>query len=193
MEKKMNPATAVLLVPSQYKDSDGFLQVAKRIQAKFCPKSIIFRYDWDGKEKDGGSYSVVGGITPGFSADFWKSIAAADTFIPLCHCGLRDGPMLGPIGQQPWPTVDEKGFELTNEARVFWSRISWGLGSDGRILIAGCDSAQMYGPLVAKLMHLKVYGFQSGIPAAVVSSMELYIGGYFLKGRVGKNVVQCAK
>jgi hypothetical protein len=49
----------------------------------------------------------------------------------------------------------------------------------------------MYGPLVAGLMGLKVYGFKDGIPAADVASMDMYIGGYFLKGREGKNVGRC--
>lgn len=99
--------------------------------------------------------------------------------------------MIGPGGEQPWPSENGEGKALTSEARGFWSRVSWGLGDDGRMLIAGCDSADIYGPLVAKLISLKVFGFSASIGAAVPSVADLYIGGYFLRNRTGVNVVKC--
>lgn len=182
---------ALLLVPGQYDNKDMFLDVAKDLKSNFCTNSVIFQITWDGKPENSPDYSAVGGVPAGFSKDFWSSVAAADTFICLSHSGIRDGPMLGPQGEQPWPTVEEKGKELTQEARLFWSRISWGLGGEGRILIAGCDTAHSYGKLVAKLMTVAVYGFKEHIGAGVKSEMRKYIGGQFLKGREGRNVTRC--
>ena len=145
---------AVFLVPSQYDNAYEFINVARHCRKKHwgVANSVIFKVIWDGKTGTAPSFFVVDDVPAGFSKSFWKSLEAAEQLIPICHSGLRDGPMLGPAGEHPWPTVrvsnpditSGDGKELTEQAKAFWRRASWAIGSDGKFLLAGCDSAQMY-------------------------------------------------
>lgn len=181
---------ALLLVPNQYENKGDFLAVANDLKANFCSNSVIFGVTWDGKDTNTPTASPIGKVSAPFSNSFWQSCAAADTFISLCHCGINDGPMIGPKGEQPWPT-DHSNTALTDPGVQFWQRVGWGIGRGGRVLLAGCDTAHSYGKAVAKVMQPTVFGFAQHIGAGVVTEMRLYIGNYFLKNRVGSNVVKC--
>ncbi|MEJ1932781.1 hypothetical protein WDZ92_21450 [Nostoc sp. NIES-2111] len=189
--------TAVFLVPSQYNDAKDFRGVADHCRRKYWGKknSVVFEVQF--KPHDEPTFAPVSDIPAGFSASFWHSMAEAEQFILLCHCGVRDGPMLGPNGEHPWATVpyptdsSGDGKELTETAKHFWRRASWAIGSDGKFFLAGCDSGYTYGKLVAKLVSLKVYGFAEHIGTARIDVADLYIGGYFFKNRTGKNVIKC--
>lgn len=187
---------AVFLVPAHHEDVFEFIKVAKHCRNDYWGKanSIIFKVTWD----EGPSFQLLSDVPAGFSASFWHSLEAAEQFILICHYA-NDGPILGPGGQQPWPTIPYQypdtlsgdGKELTEDAKAFWRRVSWAIGSDGKILIAGCDSGNTYGPLVAKLMPLKVYGFKEHIGTARVEVADKYIGGQFFHNATGHNLVRC--
>jgi hypothetical protein len=190
---------AVFLVPTQHNDWSNFQQVAKHCRDKYwgAGNAIIFKLKWDGNKDTEPTFDVLGGVPGGFDKSFWKSMDAAEQFILLCHCGVRDGPMLGPGGEQPWPTdpydtsSNGDGKELVERAKLFWRRASWAIGSDGKFLLAGCDSAAMYGQLVAKLVTLKVYGFKDHIGTGRIDVADRYIGGQFFHNRTGSNLIQC--
>ena len=185
----MADPSVIFLVPNQGDSNEHFLAVAKDLKQNFCKRSVIFGATWNGEPSSMPTASPISSIPSGFAKDFWGSVAAADHFISLSHCGYRDGPMIGPGGEQPWGRSGET--ELGEDALRFWRRVGWGIGDGGRVLIGGCDTAALYGPMVAKTMSPTVFGFSSHIAAGVISEMRTYIAGYFLKGRTGANVVKC--
>lgn len=184
----------LFLVPAQYSNAYQFLAVAQDIRKTYYSASntIIFQMVWDGKETMDPKFQLASGVSPGFSKTFWSSLDASDTLIIISHNGLRDGPMIGPDGQQPWHTVDEKGMELTEYAAQFWRRISWSLGSGGTIMLAGCFSANMYGPLVAKLIPtINVFGFTKENMLGYIEKSRNAIGEGFVKGHGNGGAKQC--
>jgi hypothetical protein len=192
---------AVFLVPAQYDDAYQFLKVARHCREKHWGKanSVIFRAVWNGLPGTSPNFQVVDDVPAGFSSSFWHSLEAAEQFIPICHSGIADGPIIGPRGQQPWPTVpynwpsvtDGYGEVLTEDAKSFWRRVSWAIGGDGKFLLAGCDSGKTYAKLVAKQVSLKVYGFKEHIGTGTIPVADKYIGGQFLHGATGNNVIRC--
>lgn len=184
----------MFLVPAQYENAGQFLAVAQDIRKTYYSVSsgVIFQIVWDGTTTMDPKFTIAGNPPPGFSKSFWPSLDASDTLIMISHSGYHDGPMIGPDGQQPWMSVDEKGLVLTDYAAQFWRRISWSLGSGATIMLAGCYTAKMYGPLVAKLIPtVRVFGFTQENMLGYIEKSRKAIGEGFVRGHGDGGAKRC--
>ncbi len=151
----------------------GFQTVISRIR---CGKYQVdyWRADWDKNPE---------------KPDFWTAVSQATTFIMLSHMGQVDGPILNHVDTnnkniaevdrfwQPWPTAcittpvapARSAFAtyLSPEGRGFWQRVG-GINKTKKlkIVLLGCDSNSIYGPMVSAESKCPVFGFHHSCQAA---------------------------
>ena len=165
-------AHVVIIVPTQGKDVNSFLDSAQALAKKVYNNSVIIRAkiitDDDGNAKVDFTWS-----SHPFS---WETHHNLRRVLTISH-GMFDGPNLAfgdsAVPQnmhQPWGVDDSHG-ELSSLGKAFWGMVGRQMNSDGKILLLGClMGGAKFATNVAGLTGKKVYAATSEFAAGNANS-----------------------
>ncbi len=178
---------AVVLTPSQGQNAAAFAGTARQIvQDLYGPRDGGTAFETVVSRIGCGKYQVDFVRAEWDDAhdktDFWTAVTQATTFIVVSDMGVVDGPILNHCHTddeeipeidrfwQPWPSATitfpaqpaRRVFAnyLSPEGKGFWQRVG-GINKTRKLKIVlwGCDSNNLYGPMVAADSKCPVFGF----------------------------------
>ncbi|QEL16253.1 hypothetical protein [Limnoglobus roseus] len=172
--------STVILFPSQGLHANAFAGTARAILDEFYnagggPGGTAFQTNVTRISTGNFSVSFSRPSWAKGKGDFWDAVSAASTFVMLSH-SASDGPILNHDHTEDesrdeldrfWQPWRREGNTLNADGVSFWRKVGQqGRTNTARIALLGCDTASVYGPLVAKVANSDVFGYLHSCQAA---------------------------